>query len=206
MSFSKLPRFNGTIPYTQEDLASAVLGLGLPTWSRGFVPCTEASSEVTCDQVVKAWRRIRLWEDDIAAQNCSRDVNPRLLHVTLATKQGMANRMMLDTIAATIAMMTSRSVSVDMSSPSVNGPPIHGNVYLYPNSSVFFYSGGISKCPHLHQHLVLKTASDFNQNDVFDKSFEGKHLLLSTPIMSQVIYLHPQISEFCRQWFGAHAQ
>jgi hypothetical protein len=53
--------------FTADKLSDAVANLPLPTWSRGHVGCAHPKSEVTCSEVVRAWRTVRGWVELMAA-------------------------------------------------------------------------------------------------------------------------------------------
>jgi hypothetical protein len=194
-----LPAFAAP-PFAPSELAAATAALGFPAWSRGFVNCTHARSEVTCGQVVCAWRAIRAWERAVAASGNTGDAHAGVVH-TRALRAGIGNRVMQEMVGAVIAMVSGRAVSVVCRSPN-NDVFKDRNDYEYPATGVIRYAA--RECPG--PDVDVPSDGRFFATDFTDAAFRGKHLRLKQTTLSSMAYMHPTLSAFCIRHFGAHAQ
>jgi hypothetical protein len=178
------------VVFTSAELTEAITSLHLPDWSRGHVNCSNARSEVTCAQVVKAWRAIRAWETALTTRGITSTSHIGVIHVF--TKQGgIGNRVMQQTVASVIAMKTQRKVF-----PFDSGR----HEYEYPPTIA-----SATGCPLGKPHIELRGDGEFFRANFDPPNFANNHLHLRMVFLSSMIYLHHQLSAFCREAFGMHA-
>jgi hypothetical protein len=193
-------RFDEAISFEPKELTDAISNLALPTWSRAHVACSDARSEVTCGRVVKAWRAIRRWEMAIQAQGNYNDTHMSVIH-TFTRRGGIGNRAMQETVASVIGMVMDRAVSVYWTSGHQHRDR---NEYEYPPSGVIRYARG--NCPHTKQDMAVRGDGTFFSFNFSKGNYAGSHFSLRMTFLSSMAYLHPQLSSFCREHFGSHAQ
>ena len=197
-----LPPPNTNISVTDEEIHEAVDFLNLPIWSRGYIPCHDPKSEVTCSQVVHAYHVIKNWEDYIAKI----PIEKRKYFVIKHPVKGLGNKMMTDIVGFVLALMSNRSVLVFSNIPTPQGvKKVHA--YEYP-PSIFTSKHQLpkslhSKISHFESIPTNPTFCCFPVNDFIlsDRQFVGVDDLLYTPM----IYANADTSKWCRENFGIHA-
>jgi hypothetical protein len=197
------PRTGDDFSYTAADVQEATLRLGIPTWSRSYVNCTDDRSEVTCGQIVKAWRAIRKWELAVAPKTPKDDYSLEIVH-TWTKLGGIGNRMMQEMVGGVVAMMLNRTVSVYCRSP-VRRRWKGQNDYHFVRSGVIEYPSPPT-CPHGHNHSTIPCDAPFYHADFFGPKQKDRHIFFGMTLLSSMVYLHPQLFEFVREAFGHHAQ
>ena len=196
-----LPPPPENIPYTEEELDTAINFLNLPTWSRSYVHCSNPESEVTCSQVILAYRTIKGWEDHIS----SIPLENRKYFVIKHPIKGMGNKMTTDINGFTMALMSNRSALVLSNFPSKD-KLIYEHAYKYP-SSVLTNLSQIPEQLHKHTRHFLQIPTDprwgcFDVNRLLfsDNQFVGMDNLL----YGSMVYVNKHTSEFASAHFGAH--
>ena len=190
------------VNFTNEELSDAIEFLNIPTWSRGYVHCSNPESEVTCSQVVHAYRIIKGWEDHIAKI----PLDERKYFVIKHPIKGMGNKMTTDINGFTMALMSNRSVLVISNYPSRNGLVLE-HAYKYPPSVLT----SVNQLPESLQ----KNANDFVNipTDIRWSCYDVKNRLLgddqfvgmSDLLYGSMIYANKDTSIYARENFGIHA-
>lgn len=192
------------IPYEQIELDTAIKFLNLPTWSRGYIACNDSRSEITCSTVVRAYRLIKGWEDNIS----SLPLEQRKYFVLEHPVKGMGNKMSTDIIGFTMALMSNRTVIVTSNQPIKDGPGVRWqHAYEFPPSVLV----------HRNQ-LPLPIR---NKSENFPKAqtsaswccFDVEKLVLSEEqfvgmddlIYGSMVYANTQTANFALKNFGIHA-
>ncbi|OHT05171.1 hypothetical protein TRFO_27180 [Tritrichomonas foetus] len=188
--------------YSDDELSTAIKFLNLPTWARSYVHCSNPKSEVTCSQVVRAYRVIKGWEDSIS----NIPLEDRKYFVIQHPVKGMGNKMTTDINGFTMALMSNRTVLVTSNYPTKKGV-VFQHAYPFPPSVLINRS-------QLPQHLQKQSRhfesvpcnikwSCYPVNDLIlsDKQFVGINDLLYGPM----VYVNKDTAKFARENFGAHA-
>jgi hypothetical protein len=175
-----------------SSLSDAMSHLNLPTWSRGYVLCTDVHSELTCDSVIRASAAVRDWE--------SRATFSNVVHTSLDAL-GLCNRAILDMTAVVIGMMTDSVVRVQALVQAGRRHWRSRNAYDYPPGGLISYGAPSSKCSGPHRTIpVIDFLSEM------DWPSNGTHFVLQEPFMPTLLYLHPLFGPFVTEAFGFHAQ
>jgi hypothetical protein len=200
----RLPPRPPHLSYMKDELGAALVGLKLPTWSRGYVPCDDPASEVTCAQVVRAWRTIGNWS--------------RLIRGTALTQRrwiqarhyynGIGNRLSTDTIIFLLALMDNRSMVVrGFHLASGRRQYARGNAYEY-DASILDWTEQIEKVMNattIAQPFYIQVHDSWFDAD-FRLVFGTSRLMdLQQLIYSPMAYSHYQMAAFCWENFGMHA-
>ncbi|EAY14908.1 hypothetical protein TVAG_380180 [Trichomonas vaginalis G3] len=192
------------IEYTQEELDEAIIELNLPTWSRSYVPCTSNESEVTCSQIVKAWRTIKQWENHVNTTSLEDDRYVLTKHYF----DGVGNRISIDIIVFLLALMGNRRMVVEGSCMK-GGQAVQGcgNAYYYQRSILL---------QNKTTELILADASRNPPYYVqtfdgwwwaeFNGPFKSRVTLdLSYLMYATQMYTHFQMYDYAKDKFGMHA-
>ena len=198
--FKPPPNFS----YSNEELEESIRQLNLPTWSRSYVPCNSSKSEITCPQIVSAWRSIQSWIYNISHTPISK-LN---FIVTKHYFDGIGNRISIDTVVFLIALMSNRTMIVE-GHYLQNGITISqkGNSYDYfklilqqNNKTTQLLNN-----PKLNPPLYIQVFSGWWSNS-YKKFFESSHYFsLDRLIYSSMIYTDPEMLNFILPRFGMHA-
>jgi hypothetical protein len=180
--------FRSEESFTPDELAAAISSLRLPTWSRGHLTCADSRSEVTCGQVVHAWRAIHAWEERISYIKNTSQIP--VIHVW-TKKGGVGNRVMQQLVSLVIAMKTGRRPF----------PFDNPTEYEWPATVV-----GANGCPLGHLHVDLPGDGGFFGINFTAPNYANNHLHLRMVFPSSMVYLHHQLAQFCKEAFGMHAQ
>ncbi|OHT14472.1 hypothetical protein TRFO_15123 [Tritrichomonas foetus] len=202
--FGGIPTFDEKIEYDEKELNDAILKLGLPTWSRAYVHCSDPKSEVKCEQVIKAYRKILEWEN-VVKSIPKNDSTPLLIH-TYTKNGGIGNRIMQETVASIVAMILGRAVSVSVSVPNGKGRK-NRHPYDYPAAKTIRYMNNkLDDCGNIIPHLNVGSEDKYI-NYVFDpENLKNTHVVFRTVSLSSLIYMNQQVSDFAREFFGMFAQ
>ena len=188
--------------FSPEELEAAIVYLNLPTWIRSYRHCSSPESEVTCSQVVRAYRLIKGWEETMSLV----PVENRTYFVLKHPNQGLGNKMTTDVVAFTLALMSNRSVLVTSNCVTSEGwKPEHA--YSYPKS-VFT---DVLQLPEVLHKKAREFATvpldrywscfDVNKLLLSDRQFVGMDDLM----YASMVYVNKQTAEFAWQNFGGHA-
>lgn len=189
------------IPYTEEELETATKFLNLPTWSRSYVHCSKPESEVTCSQIVRAYRVIKGWEDHIAKI----PLEKRKYFILQHPVKGMGNKMTTDINGFTMALMSNRSVLVTSNYPVKSGV-VFEHAYTFPPSVLVNRSQLPKELQKPSRHFKAIPCNFrwtcYPVNDVIlsDEQFVGMDDLLYGPM----IYTNKDTAKFARENFGLH--
>lgn len=196
-----LPPPPKNIPYTEEELVTAIKFLNLPTWTRSYVHCSNPESEVTCSQVVRAYRLIKGWED----HNKDIPLEKRKYFVIQHPVKGMGNKMTTDINGFTMALMSNRSVLVTSNFPTKEGV-VFQHAYSFPPSVLTNRSQLPKKLHKASRHFISVPTDihwscyDVNKLILSDEQFVGINDLLYGPM----IYVNKDTAKFARENFGIH--
>lgn len=126
----KLPPTDINFTVNESELSQAIEFLRLPTWTRSYRHCSHPESEVTCPQVIKAYRVIKRWQDTVT----SMDNESRKYLIIQHPAKGLGNKMMSDIVGFAVALMSNRTVLVKSNHPDVRRNRIwEGNIYKFPD-------------------------------------------------------------------------
>jgi hypothetical protein len=187
--------------FTKAELECAILGLHLPSWSRGYIPCHENKSEVTCDQVFHAWQILNGWADSqMAGFN---DVNHFLMRHLY---DGVGNRLSTETATFVIALMDNRSYSVASFYPA-RGKRLLGQAFdfhpavtiLNPTnqSEVDLY---FEKAPSFPVH-TFESWFTYQFSLIFK---QHNSIVVDLLLYATMPYTNPELANFCYTHFGRH--
>jgi hypothetical protein len=140
--------------------------------------------------VVRAARAVRAWERAVDARGIRNASHIGVIH-TYTKRGGIGNRAMQHLVAAVIAMATQRMVF-----------PFDFGHHEYEYPPTFRSALG---CPLGHTHVEIPGNGQFLHANFTPPNYAANHLHLRMVFLSSMIYLHPQLSRFCRDTFGLHA-
>ena len=123
------------IQYTQEELNEAISELNLPTWSRSYRHCSSSESEVSCYEIIKAWRLIKSWIHSVQTT----PIDDRRVILIQHFFDGVGNRISIDAVGFLLALMDNRSLIIK-GFYLKNGQPNYdkSNAYIF-NPKINFY-------------------------------------------------------------------
>ena len=188
--------------FTDEELSEAIEGLQLPTWSRGYTHCNSSNSEVTCAQVVHAWRVLNGW-----VENQKKPFEEHKHVFVQHFYAGVGNRLATHVSAFILALMDNRTFSVAAVYPTPNGDNIGVATELHPSVHV------VGKDPNSPRDIYHnKTVTKF-QVVTFSPWFEYRwdvlfnmrdDLLIDYLLYPSMPYLNPDMADFSYTHFGRH--
>ena len=190
--------------YTEKELKEALEGLHLPTWSRGYLDCNDNRSEITCPQIVHAWRILNGWAED-QKKGFANHKHYIMQHLY----DGVGNRMSTDMVTFLIALMDNRTYTVQAVHPSADPKKSFGQAFDFHPAVT--YRGGDNEEVNKYFEQNIGTAYEIQ---TFDRwfSYDYKQLFQTYPLLSTTYllfatmpYSHYQLSEFCFEHFGIHA-
>ena len=203
--FREIPRHIPPPPpeinYTKEELNEAIIGLNLPTWSRSYVPCNDSRSEVTCSQVVKAWRCLDGWAKYIESHPFENRKHLQMEHLY----DGVGNRFSTDTTAFIVALMLNRSFIVKGNYPS-GRKWVKGQAFNF-HKDVLLREGQVDEYFNKVGENIKINIQTFDMwyNYNFTQMDHNQVLYIDFLLYATMAYTHGQLSEFCREHFGMHA-
>lgn len=173
-----LPFVNGTVD--REELEESIKFLKLPTWSKSYQHCDSASSEVSCLEIVKAARAIKLWQDS-AEQNSFdssfiADVSNGL---TWADKLSMLYQGLLIAITTNRMLITNRDAFFGIHLPSC-----------------------ITQIDRSQRRKHLQIDHLFACQKFFS---DRKDFIIAEPMWPQGLYVSPEVGHRIRSLFSFHA-
>lgn len=189
------------INFTEKELNEAIEGLNLPTWSRSYVKCDNPQSEVTCSQVVHAYRVLNNWAQYIESTPFEKRKHFTMEHLY----DGVGNRFSTDTTTFIIALMLNRSYIMKSSYPKgrnwVSGQAFqfHPGVQQREGKLEEYFKQEGDRVKRNIQTFDLWYTYDYNQMAKFPILYVD-YLLYAT-----MAYTHDQLSNFARENFGMHA-
>jgi len=200
---TKIPKFTKAINYSKEELEEAVIGLQLPTWSRSYTKCDHPQSEVSCSQVISAWRCLSSWANHMNTTQ----FNDRKHFLMKHTYDGVGNRFSTDTTTFVIALMDNRSYIMESYYPSGHSKRIGQAFNFHP--SVLIRDGEIDKFFKEKGDSIRSNIQTFDywyRYDYFGTEFPHHQILYVDYLLyATMAYTHDQMSAFCREHFGMHA-
>jgi hypothetical protein len=198
-----LPPPSPALDFTPVELDTAISFLNLPTWTRSYLHCSNAKSEVTCSQVVRAYRLIKGWEMNISQTH----LEQRRYFVIKHPIKGMGNKMTTDINGFTMALMSNRTVLVTSNQPIKQGGVKFEHAYPFPPSVLT----NRSQLPQSLQKKAKKFPvvpcdikwACFDVNGLVNgpEQFVGIDDLL----YGSMVYVNRDTAEFAWEHFGAHA-
>ncbi|KAH0793384.1 hypothetical protein GPJ56_002686 [Histomonas meleagridis] len=196
---NRLPPEPSPFPYTQQELDEAIKGLHLPTWSRSYVPCTSPKSEVTCPQIIEAWRTIKRWITYMDNTTIENREYIKINHVT----NGVGNRISMDITMFLLSLMTNRTMVIQGNFVQ-QGHIVSqsGNAYKY-RKHIYDMNNTFSQILSKRPQKEIDTFSGWYSSDFYSQG--GKTLCLNLLIFSSMIYVQHQLSAFAYSHFGMHA-
>lgn len=160
------------------EVEEAEIFLKLPTWSNGYKNCSDPESEVSCFEVVRAYKAIKKYEESVKAQKTKGYV------IVQISKQQLADKMSKLYQGLSIAMATGRRVRVKSDDfpfelpDYFESPPESYNGYIVPHD----YKAGCANLNTNQENIILADSS-----------------------WPQVMYTHHEVAPFLRNNFGFHA-
>jgi hypothetical protein len=192
------------IQFTPAELQAAITGLKLPTWSRGYLHCSDPQSEVTCSQVVRAWRLIGGWAEHMRQTPLENRRWVQARHYT----DGVGNRLSIDTLLFLFAVMDNRSFVVKgFYLDSGRSDRRRGNAYEY-DSAILDVNSTIEDL--ITENCVdppyyLQVHDSFWDSDYSEALGTRRLMDLQQLIYSPLMYAQHQLSRYCIENFGMHA-
>jgi hypothetical protein len=199
-----LPQPPAELDYSESELQEAIRKLKLPTWSRSYVPCTDRRSEVTCSQIVRAWRVIKTWSDNLTAT----PITERRWITARHYYDGIGNRISIDVVLFLLCLMDNRTFVI-------RGFYLQEGQGKFQRGNAFEYDPTVLDWTQELDETINQTTQGFpffvnvwsdwwGQN--FEAAFGTKRLIdLATLIYSPMIYGHDQLGSYCLKHFGLHA-
>ena len=207
-TWTRIPRddtrnWSITETYTTEELEMAIEGLHLPTWSRSYVPCNSPQSEVTCDQIVHAWRVVNAW-----AKN---QTEPFESHNHLFIQHyydGVGNRLGTDAASFVLALMDNRTVSIRGVYPTSIGESVGTSYVPHPAIHIVGKDPNCSEDAYflrwVKNSFTVWTFHPWYQYR-WDPLFKvHRHLLIDYLLYAPMPYLNPDMAAFSYTHFGRH--
>jgi hypothetical protein len=191
------------LDFEDDELETAVEFLNLPTWSRGYVPCSDPTSEVTCSQVVRAYRLIKGWEYNISET----PMKKRRYFVLKHPVKGMGNKMTTDINAFAMALMSNRSVLVTSNFPVGETGVVFEHAYSFPKS-VMVNRSQLPRNLHSDSRHFVNIPADIRWScwDVKSVIFGKRQFVgMDDLLYGIMIYANQQTAEWCWENFGGHA-
>ena len=196
------------VTYTESELEEAIKGLNLPTWSRSYVHCNNSESEVTCKEVVSAWKYLKEWISFIKKH----PFNERRKHLLLkSVRGGVGNRLSTSTVGFMIALLENRSFVMEALHPkdrkSAKGQAFEMNEYVDERKDrvdVYFKETG-DRIRETVQTMDDWYSYDFINDFESSEEDEDNVLFIDNLLYSTMIYTNGQLSKYARKHFGMHA-
>jgi hypothetical protein len=189
--------------FTETELEAAISGLNLPTWSRSYQRCDSPQSEVTCAQVVHAWRTLNGWS---ISQRSPFSTHHHFL--VLHAFDGVGNRMSTEVATFVIALLHNLTYTVRGRFPTQTGQWANGQAFdFHPSVSVV----GLSNISEIDEYFEPETVG-FRLNS-FDEwySYDFDNLVSTHETLyfdmllyATMPYTNPQLASFCYEHFGTH--
>ncbi|EAY23232.1 hypothetical protein TVAG_185380 [Trichomonas vaginalis G3] len=205
LDFEETPRHLPPPPqdinYTENELEEAIAGLHIPTWSRSYVKCDDPRSEVTCTQVVLAWRCLNSWAKYIE----STKFEDRNHFIMQHLYDGVGNRFSTDTTTFIIALMLNRSYIMESSYPQGN-KMVFGQAFEF-HPDVLMRKDEVDEYFKREGDRIRSNIQTFDLWYLYDYNVENKKKILYVDYLlyATMAYTHNQLSEFSRKNFGMHA-
>ena len=190
--------------FTDDELSEAIEGLQLPTWSRSYTHCNSTDSEVTCAQVVHAWRVLSRWVEN--------QKQPFENHKHLFVQHfyaGVGNRLATHASAFVLALMDNRTFSVAAVYPTQTGNGIGVATDLHPSVHVVGREPGSARDVY-HNQSAAKAFQVWTFSPWLEYRWDilfNMHddLLIDYLLYSTMPYLNPDMADFSYTHFGRHA-
>lgn len=191
--------------YTEKELEEAIKGLHLPTWSRGYLHCSHPKSEVTCPQIVHAYRILNVWAESQMKKGFSNHKHFIMQHLY----DGVGNRMSTDTATFIIALMGNRTFTVEAFHPSSDPTKTFGQAFDFHPAVTYRRANNTIVNEYFDRHI--NTAFNIQ---TFDMWFHYDYDLINQKydtlyvnylLFAPMAYAHYQLGEFCYKHFGIHA-
>jgi hypothetical protein len=184
-------------------LSAAIAGLHLPVWSRGHAPCGSARSEVTCAQVLRAWRALDGWAES------QRRGFARVRHFLMQhLYDGVANRLSTDTATFVIALMDNRSYTVQATHPTAGGARAGQAFEFHPAVSILgagndtaadaYWAANASTAFHVY---TFDSWFTYQYAAIFETA---EAILVDLLLYATMPYTNPDMASFCYEHFGRH--
>ena len=190
------------IDFSQDELQMAIQYLNIPTWIRSYRHCNMPDSEVTCSQVVRAYRLIRGWEE----MTNSVPLEHRKYFILKHPTKGMGNKMTTDICAFILALMSNRSVLVLSNYPTRKGVK-HDHAYKYP-PSVFTDKNQLPEILHEKMDDAPKVPCSTDWSCFKAKEFvlsDSQFIVMDDLLYGSMVYVNQDTAEFAWEHFGCHA-
>ena len=196
-------KFKPNLKYNEEELNEAIREMNIPTWSRGYVHCSDPESEVTCPQVVLAWRTLKGWSNKMK----NTPLEERNFSLVYHYFDGIGNRISIDIVMFLISLMNNRSLILK-GEYLKNGDIAddRSNAYFF-HPQVLNYNSTIEKLLENAKPYQVKTFKGWwytNFTDVFHDD-EKNYLYISRLVYAPMIYTHHELFSYSYEHFGMHA-
>ena len=195
-----LPQPPPEMHFTKEELDEAVYNMNLPVWARSYKHCNDPQSEVSCSQIVRAWRCIQRWEAHVNSTSYLEDK----LFISEYEKDGIGNHMNMEAAAFVIALYLNRTFVIGTKHPQ-NGSWIDGDAYdvantiLQLNDSIRQHANKIERKRNIGTHLYETIyMNNYDYFDFYDLIFSDFLMYISQ------IYMNDNLSLFAYENFGLH--
>lgn len=194
-----------TDEYTEEQLEEAIRELHLPTWSRGYIHCSNPKSEVTCAQIVHAYRILNGWAQYQNSSSFSDKKHFLMQHLY----DGVGNRMSTDTATFVIALMDNRTYTVEAQHPSANPSQAFGQAFDF-HPAIKYRHGNDSEVNSYYDHNINNLYNimtfdmwfNYDYNEIYPRH---PNIYVNYLLFATMPYAHYQLGEFCFKHFGIHA-
>lgn len=188
------------IEYSEEELKEAITKLNLPTWSRSYVPCTSNESEVTCSQIVRAWRVIHNYENYIH----NTPFKDRKHYIFDHENRGVGNRFSIDASNLLICLFSNRSYIYNATHPENGDLDSPGQAYI-TNPIAIEYSTVLNESLQIGGTKSWFISPFYNTWTSFKPNIYRKFIRNNELIYMGLTYTHPEIGKFAMENFGIHA-
>lgn len=189
------------INFTESELNEAIKGLNLPVWSRSYRNCSDEGSEVSCSQIIKAWRCLHSWEVYVNEQPFDKRRHFLMKHLY----DGIGNRFSTDTTTFIFALMNNRSYVVDSEYPTESGPrkgqafKFNKHVLLSDNPKYVKYRNATKDI------RVIDTFDPWYSYNFYGDFFKHDIITVDRLLYATMMYTNSQTYEFSVKHFGMHA-
>ena len=198
-----LPPKRSELTYSEAELNESIIGLNLPTWSRSYIPCNKPGSEITCSEVIHAWRTLNSWNnfnEEVPFKN-------RKILLMQHLYDGVGNRFSTDTVAFMVALMLNRSFVLDGIYPVPNGYK-KGQAFKF-NPHVYIRIGDVNQTISQYEAAIIpvRILDTFHNwyYYVYDQLDFFQVLKIDILLYATMIYANHDLALFSRNNFGLHA-
>jgi hypothetical protein len=199
----RVPPPGPKLDFTEKELREAIVFLKLPTWSRSWIPCDSPKSELTCSQVIRAYRTIKSWHYNITSTKLEDRRWVKAFHYI----DGVGNRLSKDSLLLFLSILGNRSFIVE-GRHLAHGQEtsVKANAYEYDPAILLWteeLQEIIDKSTQKNIYFV-KIWEDWFDQEFWPNLNSARLIRLQELIYAIALYGHADLSPFAQEYFGIH--